>query len=233
MRNLLLFIILLPHLLQAQSFFGSVNQFLIDHVDEGKVDYANLKNNPETLNQLAISISEFFLSNQSEDYFTAFYINAYNIMVIKQVVDNYPINSPKDVPGFFDQTVFTIAGERLTLDQIEFEKLIGLTGDPRIHFALGCAASSCPFLYDQAYTPDQLQQQLDFRAQLIIDRPNYVEVDKSRRVVRVNKIFDWYGDQFKTQNLSILEYINQFRFYDVPTDYSIEYLEYDWTLNSK
>ena len=80
------------------------------------------KENPEALDQLVVSIAEFYLNNQSEDYFTAFYINAYNVLVIKQVVDNYPINSPKDVTGFFDERKFTVAGEELTLDQIEFEK---------------------------------------------------------------------------------------------------------------
>ncbi len=224
---------LFPNATFSQTFFESVNQFLIDNVDEGKIDYQFLKDNPTDLDNLIESISEFYLNGQDQDFKTAFYINAYNLLVIKQVRDNYPVSSPMDIPGFFKVNTYLVAGEELTLDNIEFDKLMGPTKDPRIHFALGCAAKSCPFLYDQAYTPQHLQEQLHFRAQLIIDRPNYVRVNKGKRQVTLNKIFDWYKDQFTTNGTSILSYINQYRFYSVPEEYDISYQEYDWSLNSK
>ena len=227
--KMIVILMLIPHLCLSQSFFENVNQFLVNHVNEGRIDYQYLKEHPKELDHLTTSIAEFYLSNQKEDFHTAFYINTYNILVIKQVVDNFPITSPKDVDGFFDETTFRVAGENLTLDQIEFQKLRPY--DPRIHFALGCAAASCPFLYDQAYTPDHLQEQLEFRAQLIIDRPNYVEVNKGKRTVKLNKIFDWYTDQFLNVETSLLKYINKYRFYEVPEAYQIQFMQYDWTLN--
>lgn len=231
MRILLL--LFLPSFAFSQTFFESVNQFLIDNVEDGKIDYQFLKDNPASLDNLVLSISEFYLNGQDQDFKTAFYINAYNLLVIQQVRDNFPVNSPMDIPGFFKENTFLVAGEILTLDNIEFDKLIGPTNDPRIHFALGCAAKSCPFLYDQAYTPQHIQEQLHFRAQLIIDRPNYVRVNKGKREVMLNKIFDWYGEQFVVSGESILSYINKYRFYSVPEEYEVKFQEYDWSLNSR
>ncbi|MEP5612477.1 MAG: DUF547 domain-containing protein, partial [Cyclobacteriaceae bacterium] len=142
------------------------------------------------------------------------------------------VQSPMDIQGFFKINEFTVAGEKVTLDEIEFKRLIEPTQDPRIHFALGCAAKSCPFLYDQAYTPEHIQQQLHFRAQLIIDRPNYVQVNKGKREVILNKIFDWYAGQFVLDGESILSYINKYRFYSVPEEYAVRFQEYDWSLNT-
>lgn len=239
MLRLIIFL-LLPSFTFSQSFFESVNHFLIANVHDGKIDYQFLKENPEELHNLIFEISEFTLEDQDEDFQTAFYINAYNLLVVKQVCDNYPIQSPLDIEGFFKKNTFMVAGESLTLDDLEFKKLINPTKDPRIHFALGCAAKSCPFLYDQAYTPKHLQEQLDFRAQLIIDQPNYVSVDNGKREVLLNKVFDWYGDQFVlntgsllTYNGSLLTYINRYRFYEVPVDYEVKFQEYDWSLNTQ
>lgn len=228
----LIFLLLLPSLSFSQTFFENVNQFLIKNVHDGKIDYQLLKEAPTELDNLILGISEFYLNRQDQDFKTAFYINAYNLLVIKQVTDNYPIQSPMDIEGFFKVNEFSVAGEMITLDEIEFRKLIEPTQDPRIHFALGCAAKSCPFLYDQAYTPQHIQQQLHFRAQLIIDRPNYVQVNQGTREVVLNKIFDWYQDQFVFTEESILGYINKYRFYSVPEEYEVKFQEYDWSLNS-
>ena len=102
--RLITILLLLPQLTFAQGFFERVNQFLINYVDEGKIDYQYLKDNSEQLERITLSIAEFYLGDQSEDYKAAFYINTYNILVIQQVVENYPIASPMDVDGFFNQT---------------------------------------------------------------------------------------------------------------------------------
>lgn len=215
------------------TIFDSINSFLLNEVVFGLIDYQSLMDSPDELNNIIDRISNYQLDGTSQDYKTAFYINAYNILVIKQVTDNYPINSPMDVEGFFKVKTFQVAGELLSLDAIEFTKLIGPTADPRIHFALGCGARSCPFLYDNAYYPDKLQEQLEFRAELIIDRPNYVFLDEEKKTVVLNKIFDWYGDQFRENSGTLVNYVNKYKFYKVPEDYKVEFQEYDWTLNDR
>lgn len=215
------------------SIFDHFNQFLTKEVVFGLVDYAGLSDSPENLDSLVNQIANYDLKGATQDHKTAFYLNSYNILVIKQVVDRYPINSPMDVKGFFNVKTFTVAGETLTLDAIEFTKLFAPTKDPRIHFALGCGARSCPFLYDNAFYPDKLQEQLEFRAQLIIDRPNYVYVVEKEKKVILNKVFDWYTDQFEDNAGSLISYVNKYRFYKVPNDYAIEFQEYDWSLNDR
>lgn len=215
------------------TIFDDFNKFLLKEVVFGLVDYDGLQKNPEKLNNLVSQIENYNLRDLSQDHKTAFYINAYNILVIKQITDNYPVNSPMDIEGFFKVKTFNVGGEILTLDAIEFTKLIGPTKDPRIHFALGCGARSCPFLYDNAFYPNKLQEQLDFRAELIIDRPNYVYVDENKETVILNKIFDWYGGQFRENAGSLIKYVNKYRFYKVPEDYQVEFQEYDWTLNDR
>lgn len=235
MKALTPLLLLLSFLCSAQQkdYFDQVNAFLIREVSEGKINYARLKQNPNDLDLLIRQIAKYDLTGKSDNHKLAFYVNAYNLLVIKQVVDHYPIKSPFDVPGFFKETKFQVAGEFITLDQLEFDKLVGPYRDPRIHFALGCAAKSCPFLYDNAFTPEHIQEQLEFRAQLIIDRPNYVSVNQRTKTATLNKIFDWYRDQFSYNAGSLINYINRYRFYKVPADYSVVFEEYDWTLNSQ
>ncbi|MEP5612983.1 MAG: hypothetical protein ABJP45_12080, partial [Cyclobacteriaceae bacterium] len=84
----LLFLLLLPSISFSQTFFESVNQFLINNVDDGKIDYQLLKEAPMELDNLILDISEFYLNGQDQDFKTAFYINTYNLLVIKQVRDN-------------------------------------------------------------------------------------------------------------------------------------------------
>ncbi|WP_370089628.1 DUF547 domain-containing protein [Ekhidna sp.] len=215
------------------TIFYRFNEFFLEEVVFGLVDYEKLKQNPSQLNSLVDEISHYDLRNTSQDHRTAFYINTYNILVIKQITDKYPVKSPMDIEGFFNVKTFKVAGETLTLDAIEFIKLIEPTKDPRIHFALGCGARSCPFLYDNAFYPEKLQEQLEFRAQLIIDRPNYVHVDEKGQKVTLNKIFDWYKDQFNANAGSLIKYVNKYKFYKVPENYLVEFQEYDWSLNER
>lgn len=213
------------------SFFEGVNIFLINNVENGRINYNALKFNDQNLSGLTEQVASMDLTDKSDDFKLAFYINAYNLLVIYQVLDKYPINSPMEVRGFFKERKFKVAGEDLTLDEIEFDRIFEPYQDPRIHFALGCAAKSCPFLYDNAFTPQHIQEQLEFRAQLIIDLPSYVDVDEKRKTVTFNKIFNWYEDQFVDNAGSLIDFVNKYRFYKVPKDYKIQFQEYDWSLN--
>ena len=215
----------------SEAFFDQVNTFLVNNVVGGRINYNALKFNDQNLPGLITLVGNMNVANKSKDFKLAFYINAYNLLVIQQVLDNYPVESPMDVPGFFKERRFKVAGELLTLDEIEFDKIITPYKDPRIHFALGCAAKSCPFLYDNAFTPEHIQEQLEFRAQLIIDRPSYVDVDDKTKTVTLNKIFEWYMDQFKEDAGTLVNFVNKFRFYKVPADYKVAFQEYDWSLN--
>lgn len=236
-KSLLMFLLTTSAVITfAQSdtlFFNKVNTFLINNVESGRINYSALKFNDQGLSELVKLIGDMNLKGKSDDFKLAFYINAYNLLVIYQVLKHYPVESPMDVHGFFKLNKFLVAGEQLSLDEIEFKKIVEPYKDPRIHFGLGCAARSCPFLYDNAYTPEHVQEQLQFRAEIIIDRPNYVSIDEKNKTVTLNKIFFWYKNQFEESAGSLIAYINKYKFYKVPADYQITFSEYDWRLNKK
>lgn len=231
MRNSSLLLLLLPLFTYSQNIFKDFDNFINKEVVFGLVNYQSLKEQPGQLNELIDKIGDYNVSDSSLDHRTAFYINAYNLLVIKQVTDNYPIKSPMDVDGFFKVKKFKVAGEQLTLDQLEFEKIVEPSKDPRIHFALGCAARSCPFLYEKAFTPEELQSQLDFRAKQIIELPNYIQIEDDKKTVTFNKIFDWYSDHFIEVSGTLIKYINQYKDKKVPEVYLVKFQEYDWVLN--
>lgn len=233
MKKLYILFFFSPFICLSQSIFDDFDKFLKDHAVFGAVDYSAIKQNPTDLNQIINKISSHSLEDVTEESKKAFYINAYNILVIYQVVQNYPIKSPMDVEGFFKVNTFTIAGEDLTLDEIEFNRLLKDNLDPRIHFALACAAKGCPYLYENAYFPEKIEEQLNFRAKQITRLSNYVYVDVDKKYVEVSKIFEWYQDQFLSVAETLIGYINMYRDDKIPASYTVKYRDYDWSLNDR
>jgi hypothetical protein len=179
------------------------------------------------------TISEVDLTNASRSEKKAFYVNAYNILVIYQVTMSYPLDRPLDKEGFFDGTYYQVAGEKLNLNELENNKKLEVYNDPRFHFVLACGAISCPELYNLAFLPKNIDQLLDERAKLALKYDSFIIVDQSNRVVKISKIFEWYKQDFENSGLSIIEYINQYKDKKIPLNYDIEYYEYDWTLNER
>ena len=165
----------------------------------------------------------------------AFYINAYNIIVIHNVVKLYPIKSPLDVDGFFDKKKHKIANEYLTLNDIENEKLRKVYNDPRIHFVLVCAAKGCPQLGTEAIKPATISQQLDARTKIAINDPLFIRVKTSSNLVLVSEIFKWYKVDFiKGENFQdLIAFINKYRKEGtaVSTKLKVDFYPYNWTLN--
>ncbi len=195
-----------------------------------RLNYQLVKEEPALLDSLVQMIEGMNTNTLIENEYLAFYINAYNLLVIKGVTERYPISNMQDIEGFFSDLRFNVAGETLTLDEIEFEKLFKKNADPRFHFVLNCGAYSCPTLSNEAMKPEELEAQLNFAIQIVMDRDDYVLIDHESRAVYVSKIFDWYQKDF-TENGTIRQFINQHRFVSIPQEYDIKYMEYDWRLN--
>ena len=213
------------------SIFIRSEEFLHNYVSMGKVDYKRIQLDRAQFDSLIRMYQEYDLTGRSDDFRKAFYINAYNIMVIYGIEENYPVSSPMDIEGFFKEKKFRVAREDLTLDQIEFERLFAVYDDPRMHFALNCAAMSCPTLFNEAFVPEELDDQLDFCQLMVIDRADYVIVDDENKQILVSRVFDWYQDIFVKHAGSLRQYINQSRFVSLPKDYPIVFMDYDWSLN--
>ncbi len=215
------------------AFFKEVDAFLKSYVSYDAIDYAQIKKNPATLNQLLQKIDNADLNAVDAKTKQAFYINAYNLLVIEGVINNYPLNSVLDIPGFFDTKKYKVAGKSITLNQLEKDNLLKTYKDPRFHFVLVCGAVDCPPIANFAYTPDKLEQQLESRTRRALNDPNFIKINKSDNKVGISQIFEWYSSDFGGSKKAVLQYINKYRQEAVPQNYSIEYYNYDWSLNEK
>lgn len=214
-------------------FFTAANSFLQRNVANGLVNYNNIKADKTELNALVQKIANADLSGTTDAEKQAFYINAYNILVVKQVIDNNLPKSPLDVSGFFDQVKHQVARKTLTLDQLEKTTLFGLKKDPRFHFALVCAAKGCPPITNAAYLPETLDKQLTRQTQNAMNSNAFIKIDAKGKKVLVSKIFDWYKDDFTAGGKSVPAFINQYRTNAIPDNYKLDYYEYDWSLNQQ
>lgn len=219
---------------KANLFMDEANDFLQLYVNpKGEVNYKAIKQNPENLNQILSHLEESSVNTGKVDFSKAFYINAYNILVIKGVVDHYPIEQPLDVKGFFDEIKYNVAGENLTLNQIEHEKIRPVFNDPRIHFALVCAAKGCPKLRNAAYTSSKIEKELDEQAKETINNPTFVRVKPDSKLLVVSEIFSWYKSDFTAEKGSVKNYINAYLNETAPASFKIVTYPYDWRLNEQ
>lgn len=236
MKKIIPFLVFLLPVIQVSgsdvhAFTKTADNFLKKHVANGIVDYSAIKKNNTEIESLYKSIGNISLDNTDNNIKKAFFINAYNLIVIHSIVTNFPVKSPMDISGFFDKKTHLVAGESLTLNMLEKEKLMKPYGDARFHFVLVCAAKSCPPLMSGAFTPDQLEQQLQKRTELTINDNNWLVITPSKNSVSVSKIFEWYIEDFTRNGNNLLTWINNYRKNKIPSSYKVNYYEYDWTLN--
>lgn len=210
------------------DFFNASDQFFSTYVIDGAVDYQAIQHNSTSLDHLIEEVAQQNLDGLNSTNRKAFLINAYNLLVIAQIVDNLPLKSPLDVAGFFDSKRFTIAGETLTLNQLEKKKLLSAFGDPRFHFVLVCGAQGCPPIIDEAYLPATLEQQMERQTRLALNDNNFIRVNGTG--VGLSQIFEWYAGDFGGSKQSAVAYINKYRSTPLPSA-KVSFYTYNWTLN--
>lgn len=212
------------------TFFSDTSVFMKANVANGKVDYDAIAKNPEQLHKVLKLAEGIQVAKTDAKNYQAFWINAYNLSVIKGIIDNYPIKSPLDKAGFFDKKTHSLAGKSITLNDIENKLLRAQFNDARVHFVLVCGAIGCPPLISKAYTPDILEQQLQQQTELALNNPNFIKVKKGK--VQLSEIFKWYKADF-IKNGNEINYINQFRENKLESNAKVTYYTYNWNLNKK
>jgi len=197
------------------------------------VDYAGLGSDP-AFAEVVSALEAFPLEQlESRDETLAFYINAYNILALKMVVDEKPADSIRDIGSLFrpvwKRRAGMLGGEAVTLDEIEHERLRKM-GDPRIHFAIVCASISCPDLRTEPYRAGQLNAELDAQAEAFLNNPG-----KGLRVadgrVEVSQIFKWFKADFEAGG-GVAAFIR--RYHPLPADATVTpAIDYNWSLNRR
>ncbi len=257
---------------QAQRFDHAIfDSVLARFVQDGRVDYAALQAERAQLDRYlervaSVSAEEFRAWPRSERI--AYLINAYNAYVLQTVIDHYPIrgtgffgklvhpkrfafpsNSIRHIGGVFDGIRHRVAGREMTLDDIEHGTLRAEYREPRIHFALVCAAASCPPLRREAYRGDRLDEQLDDQARLFLNDPRQNRYEVQRGRVYLSKLFDWFGEDFAgfaaedgysadAKLNGVLSFISRYVRQPIAEflrggGYEVHFLDYDWTLNDQ
>ena len=212
------------------AFFAKADVFFKTYVENGKVAYSKINVNQVALSELMSLASNISVSEKNVETYQAFWINAYNLTVIKGIIDNYPIKSPLNVSGFFDKTIYHLGGKQVTLNAIENELLRGKFEDTRFHFVLVCGAVGCPPLINSAYLPSTLKSQLESQTKLALNG-NFLKVDAKRKLVEASEIMKWYKEDFTLKGKTEIDFINQYRTEKIPSNYKLSYFPYDWNLN--
>ncbi len=234
--------------------------------DRGMVNYRQLKNGRGELDQFtetlgALSQSTYQNWNQAEQL--SFWINAYNALTLKAVIDHYPIqasffkslvypkNSIRQIPGVWDELNFPVLGRQLTLNDIEHQIIRKEFPEPRIHLALVCASGGCPPLRGEPYRGETLETQLEDQAKVFLSDPEKFRIDREQNRIYLSAIFDWFKQDFAEKYTTetgfqggtdaerpVLKFISSYLHeqdaqYLREGKYKIEYLDYDWSLNEQ
>lgn len=225
---------------QCKVDHSPFNGILASHVRAGRVDYAGLRKDGRFAPYLA-SLKATKVSVLAGNELLAFWINVYNAYTLKMVCDNFPLKSIRDLAQgkVWDTPFITVEGTTYSLNEIENDVIRPL-GDNRIHYALVCAARSCPPLRAEAYEAEMLDKQLDEQGRLFLSTIALNAFDVATRKAKLSHVFEWYLADFGRNKEQLLRSISKHAPDSVRSDlndhakqWTIEYLDYDWALNGK
>ena len=220
---------------------SAFDALLKQHVDEhGFVDYAGLASDASKLDGYIAALRGAPFDALGRNEKLAFLINAYNAFTLRLILDNLPIDSIKDIPGRkrWDAVRWRVGGYTWSLNQIEHEQIRPNFAEPRIHFALVCAAVGCPKLRNEAYAAKRLEEQLADQLRYAHTHDRWFRFDASANAVYLTKLYKWYGGDFKQIAGSVLDFAARSSHTLKQALASgkkpkIKWLAYDWALNDK
>jgi hypothetical protein len=247
--------------------YGDYAAALKLHVDNtGMVNYKQLKAEPQQLQNFVAAIAALdpnTYEKWSEKEQIAFWLNAYNGLTLKVLIDNYPIkssffrsrvypkNSIRQIAGVWDRITFNLMSRKLTLGQIEHEILRKKFDEPRIHVAMVCAAMSCPPLRNEPYIGQKLGKQLADQSRQFLTNPRSFRADRQKKVLYISPILKWFAEDFVNKHApeknigrhnrktsAVLNFIAAYlpkseADFVLEGNFKIKYLKYDWLLNEQ
>ncbi len=183
---------------------GKFDQILDAYVRDGWVYYRALKLERGRLDSYVAQLGTTDTQSMSRDEREAFWLNAYNALVLRTVVDHYPIqghapdypaHSIRQIPGAFERLPHRVAGRQLTLDQIE-KSVLPEFNDPRVYLALGRGALGGGRLRSEAFIATRLDAQLSEVAAECASRPECVQLDRANNKLLASPVFSWHDQEF-------------------------------------
>jgi len=238
---------------ESHFHYNDYGKVLKNYVNEKNlVDYESLKANPENLNSYLKRIAEVSpekFQQWPDKERLAFWLNAYNAITLKVIIDHYPIeasfigsfrfpeNSIRQIDGVWDEITHTVMGRAMTLDQIEHDTIRVNFNEPRIHFAVNCASLGCPILRKEPYVASKLDSQLDDQVTDLMQDPEKFRIESNTIYLDkyyTDKRFTHLG---KTER-SVINFFYQYANEDLKhwmeeNQFDVSYLDYDWSLNEQ
>jgi hypothetical protein len=212
LRGPVLFLVLLTAMAsgagaqQPPIVLGSFDLILDTYVRDGYVYYRALKIERRRLDEYLREIASADVDKQTRNEQMAFWLNAYNALVLRTVIDNYPTprrsteyppRSIRQTPGAFERQTHRVAGRMLTLDQIE-QTILPKFQDPRLYFALGRGAVGGGRLRSEVFAADKIETQLAEVASECVTRAECIQVDAATNKLMASAIFSWHEKEFVT-----------------------------------
>lgn len=233
-----------------------IEQLLQKFVHNGRVDYSSWFSDSQSLELLdcyLASVSKYSPENSPEKFKTyneklIYWVHAYNAVVIKSILDNWPLSSVTDLKapieiikglGFFYKRKFIYGGRAYSLYHIENAKIFDTKSDPRIHFILNCGSEGCPMLRPQLPTGEELEFFLAKAAGEFVADSKNLHIADLEKVIYLSHIFKWYKSYFvnHSPDKTILGYVLLIADDSLKerltksNDYAIKYTNYDWSIN--
>lgn len=215
------------------------------YVSKGGVHYAAWHANASDRAALASYVARMQTMNVSalseftdgRDQKLAFWLNLYNAATLNLVLTGYPVKSIKDLGGLskspWEREIVTVEGKELSLNAIENEVIRATFAEPRIHFALNCAAKSCPPLQAGAYSGNQLSTQLEEQTKTFLADQRFTRFDGKK--LTLSRIFEWYAKDFEAAAGSVAAWVRPYlpalAALPATAKVAVKHADYDWSLN--
>jgi len=229
--------------------YATWGELLSKYYDPAKgMDYRDLKaKDGKTLESLRHALAQVDPKSLSKKDQLAYWINVYNVNTVATVVESYPVASIRDIStdplvrlNVFKKDRVPTKGGMISLNDVENDRIRAGFHDPRIHFAINCAAQSCPPIRPEPYTGAKLDEQLDDQARKFLSGPHGVRLEKDgdRVVAHVTKILDWFGEDFDKWAGGKVAFLRKYLPEDkakqlaaAGSNVKFDYDDYNWKLN--
>ncbi len=233
----------------TQDFDHTHRRFALvldEHVGDGNVDYAKLKKNPSHLKDYledASRVSKAAFDKWPAGQQLAFLLNLYNAATLDLIIQHYPLSSIKEISaaqdGPWKLPVVRLWDGQHSLDWLEHEVILAKPhSDPRVHFALVCAAKGCPALLNKPYLAKTLDRQLDEQGRHFMAQRDKNRFDAAKNTLHLSPIFQWYRADFVEKQSDLPAYVARFMnaadsaaIAKAAGRIRIAFTEYDWDLN--
>ncbi len=215
-----------------EAYVVEYEYLLGKYVGPKGVRYAEWRRSQSDLTALSKATAFYArtLPPENREASLAWHLNAYNANVLEKILSKYPTSGPlSGDPLFFRHNNIILSGGETSLDTIEQGLIRPIFNDPRIHFALNCAAKSCPPLHADPFEAGTLDGTLEeLTGAFLKNNPEGLRVEGGK--VMVSRLLDWYAVDFGGSG-RIVEFLNRYVLAPVPADAEIGFLYYSWELN--